>query len=162
MTASRRTLSAFAAMAVIAVAAFAGAAAFSHVHGSGSSEHAVRDFLTDAVVDRDGVDACAYASSRSLQRLLSVDPRGMSCVTAVAVYAHLTLGGEPVATEAAVKALSCRAERQADGAERVTVSARGDSRAFVLRRATHRELTEFDAPSTPWRIESGFVELLLQ
>jgi hypothetical protein len=160
MTALRRTLVLFGVTAAFAFAAFAGAAAFTHDDGSGTPEHTVRDFLIAAVVDHDGMDACAYASSRSLQRLEAATPRGMSCVTAVADQPHLTLGSERIATEAAVKALTYRAVRRADGGEDVTVSGHGDSRSFLLRRATQSERVEFHAPPTPWRIDAGFVELL--
>jgi hypothetical protein len=160
MTALRRTLVLVGMTAAFAVAAFASAATFTHDDGSGTPEHTVRDFLVSAVVDHDGMDACAFASSRSLQRLEAPTPGGMSCVTAVADHAQLTLGGEPIATEAAVKALTYRAERQADGGERVTVSGHGDSRSFLLRRATRSERVEFDAPPTPWRIDAGVTGLL--
>jgi hypothetical protein len=119
MTTLRRTLVLFDATAAIAVGAIVVASVVTHGDDSPSPQHTVRDFLLDAVVDHDGMDACAYASSRSLQRLQATAPRGMSCVTAVADHAELTLGGERIATEAAVKALTYRAERQADGGERV-------------------------------------------
>jgi hypothetical protein len=160
MTTLRRTLVLFGATAAIAVGAIVVASVVTHGDDSPSPQHTVRDFLLDAVVDHDGMDACAYASSRSLQRLQATAPRGMSCVTAVADHAELTLGGERIATEAAVKALTYRAERQADGGERVTVSVHGDSRSFLLRRATQNERVEFEAPHTPWRIDAGFVELI--
>ena len=160
MTALRRTLIGFAATAVIAVGAFTGAAAFTHDDGSGTPEHTVRDFLVDAVADHDGFDACTYATGRAVQEVAAAVPRGMSCEAAVDSYARLTLGGERIDTEAAVKALTYHAERQADGSERVTVSEHGESRSFVLRRATRRELAEFSAPPTPWRIDSGLVELV--
>jgi hypothetical protein len=156
----RRTLIAFAATAAIAVGAFAGASAFTHDDGSGTPAHTVRDFLIDAVADRDGFDACDYLTRRSVQQVLATEPRGMSCEAAVASYARLTLAGERIDTEAAVKALTYRAVRQSDGSERVTVSWHGESRSFVLQRATHRELVEFGAPPTPWRIDSGLVELV--
>ena len=160
MTLVLRTVLSFGATAVIAVGAFAASAAVSHEHGSGAPEHAVRDFLIDAVVDHDGMEACAYGSSGSLQRLQALVPRGMTCVTAVADHAPLTLGGERITTEAEVKALRYSDRRQADGGERVTVSAHGDSRSFLLRSESQSERVEFDAPRTPWRIDKGFVELL--
>jgi hypothetical protein len=156
----RWTVVGFAVTVVIAVGAFAGAAAVTHDDGSGSPEHVVRDFLVDAVVDRDGVDACAYATTRSLRRLEAADPRGATCVTDVAEFAHLTLGGEPITTEAAVKALSYSAERLPGGDERVTVSGHGDSRVFLLRPANQAERVAFRAPSTPWRIDEGLVPVL--
>ena len=160
MTPLRRTLLLFGVTAATAVAAFAGAAAFTHDDGSGTPEHTVRDFLVAAVAERNGSVACGYLTRRTLREVRAAEPRGMSCVTALAASPHLTLGRESVDTEAEVKALTYRAEREAGGRSRVTVSADGDSRTFVLRRATRRELVEYAAPPTPWRIDSGIRGLL--
>jgi hypothetical protein len=162
MTAMRRTLVLFGVTAAAAVTALAGAAAFSHDDDSGTPEHTVRDFLVSAVAEHDGSDACGFLTRHTLLEVQAAEPRGMSCVTALSSSARLTLGRETVDTEAEVKALSYRAEPEAGNRSRVTVSAHGDSRTFVLRRATRRELVEFAAPSTPWRIDSGIRGLLAQ
>jgi hypothetical protein len=151
----------FGAAVAIAVAAFAGAAAITHDDASGSPDHTVRDFLIGAVAEHNGVEACLYLTRRSLTEVRAVEPHGMSCEAAVASSARLTLGGERVDTEAAVKALTYRVERRPDGRARVTVAAHGESRTFVLRRGTRRELEEFAAPPTPWRIDSGVAGLLV-
>jgi hypothetical protein len=160
MTVLRRTLVLFGVTAAAAVTALAGAAAFTHDDGSGSPEHTVRDFLVTAVAEHDGSDACGFLTRRTLFEVRAAEPRGMSCVTALSSSAGLTLGQETVDTEAEVKALSYRAGPEAGGRSRVTVSAHGDSRTFVLRRATRRELEQFAAPPTPWRIDSGVPGLL--
>lgn len=160
MTALRRTTVLFGVTAAIAVAALAGAATFTHDDGSGSPEHTVRDFLVSAVAEHDGFQACRYVTRRTLLEVHAAEPSGMSCEAALSADARLTLGRDTVDTEAAVKALSYRAEPEAGGHMRVTVSAHGDSRTFVLRRGTRRELGEFEAPHTPWRIDAGVAALL--
>jgi hypothetical protein len=155
MTALRKTLVLFGLTAAIAVGAFAVAAATTHDDGSGTPEHTVRDFLVSAVAKHNGFQACRFMTRRSLLELHAAEPRGMSCEAALSSYARLTLGGERVDSEAAVKALAYRVDDEAGGRVRVTVSAHGDSRTFVLRHGTRRELGEFQAPPTPWRVDGG-------
>lgn len=162
MTALRSTLMLLAATAAIAVGAFAVAAAMTHDDGSGTPEHTVRDFLVSAVAEHNGFQACRYVTHRSLLELQAADARGMSCEAALSSYARLTLGGERVDSEAQVKALTYRVADESDGSARVTVSAHGDSRTFVLRRATRREVVEYHAPDTPWRIDAGVDGLLVR
>jgi hypothetical protein len=160
MTPLRWTLLVFGLTATTAVGAFAAAAATTHDDGSGTPEHTVRDFLVSAVAEHSGLQACRYLTARSLRELRATDPRGMSCEAAVSSYARLTLGGERVDSEAEVKALSYRVAEESDRSARVTVSAHGASRTFALRRATRRELVEYEAPATSWRIDSGVDTLL--
>jgi hypothetical protein len=160
MTALRRTLLVFGATAALAVCAIAVASAVTHDDDSPSPQHTVRDFLLAAVSRHDGFDACRYVSQLTLVQVHAIEPRGMSCEAAISSSAHLTLGGRRITTEAQVKSLTYRAEAEPDGRERVTVSWRGASRSFVLRRATRSELVELGAPPTPWRIDSGVPELL--
>lgn len=155
-----RTLVAFVATAAIAVCAISVASAVTHDDGSPSPQHTVRDFLVAAVARHDGLRACRYVAREALVDVHEVEPRGMSCEAAVSSYAHLELGGRRIDTEAAVKALTYRVRNEPDGRELVTVSASGDSRSFLLRRATQNERVEYLAPATPWRIEAGFVALL--
>jgi hypothetical protein len=151
MTTLRKTL---------AVCAVAVAAEVTHGDDSPSPAHTVRDFLLAAVARHDGLHACRYVTRQALVDIHAIEPRGMSCEAAVASYAHLDLGGDGVHTEAAVKALDYRTTPEAGGRERVTVSANGDSRSFVLRPATQRELVEYSAPPTPWRIDAGLDALV--
>jgi hypothetical protein len=156
----RRPLIAFTATAVIAVCAAVVSSAVTHGdNDSPTPEHTVRDFLVDAVAQSAGIDTCPYLTPKAQAEMEAVEPRGMSCVTAVATSAHLDLGGKRIDTEAAVKALTYRAEAESGDRVRVTVSDGGDSRTFVLRRATQRELVEFSAPPTPWRVDEGAVSL---
>lgn len=149
----RRAVLILGATAAIAVGAVALAAAVAHDTGSGTPEHTVRDFLIDAVVDSDGFGACRYVTRHALVEVHAVEPPGTSCEAALS-SARLTLGGEIVDREAAVKRLSYHVERR-DGRAWVTVGADGAARTFVLRRGSRRELAEFEAPPTPWRIDSG-------
>jgi hypothetical protein len=160
MTALRRTLVLFGVTVAFAVAAFAVAAAMTHDDDSGTPEHAVRDFLVSAVAEHNGFQACSYLTTRSVRELQAAEPRGMSCEAVLASYARLILGGDRVDTEAAVKALTYRVADEGGGRARVTVSAHGESRTFVLRPGTRRELEEFEAPSTPWRIGTGVAGLV--
>ncbi len=150
----------FGTTAVIVVGAFAVAAAMTHDDGSGSPEHAVRDFLVSAVAEHNGFQACLYLTRGSQLAVEAGAPRDMSCEATLSTYARLVLGGEHVNSEAAVKALTYRVEPEPGGRERVTVSAHGVSRSFLLRQGTQAELGEFQAPSTQWRIASGVGGLL--
>jgi hypothetical protein len=160
MTTLRRTLIAFAATAVLLVCAVAVAAEVTHDNDSPSPAHTVRDFLLAAVTRHDGLRACRYVTSQALVHIHAIEPRGMSCEAAVAIHAHLDLGGDRIDTEAAVKALDYRTAPEAGGRERVTVSKGGASLSFVLRRATQRERVEYLDPPTPWRIDAGLDALV--
>ena len=155
MTPLRKTVVLFGVTAAIPVVALVGAATFTHDDASGSPDHTVRDFLVSTVAERDGFDACTYVTRRALAELHAVERPGMICEAELGSYARLTLGGETIDTEAAVKALDYRDERESGGRIRVTVCAHGDGRTFVLRRATRRERDEFAAPLTPWRVDAG-------
>lgn len=154
----RTTVIVFAVTAVVAVAALAAAAAVTHDDDSGSPQHTVRDFLVSAVVDQEGLVACPYLTDHALQRVRAFEPRGMSCVTAMA-SAGLTLGGERVDAESEVKALSYRTERRGQQV-RVTVSTGDAAHTFVLLPATRTEMDEFSPPPTQWRIDSGIDALM--
>jgi hypothetical protein len=156
----RRMLIPFAATAVLTVCAVAVAATVIHDDDSPTPEHTLRDFLLAALSRHDGLRACRYVTREALVDIHAIEPRGMSCEAAVSDYAHLDLGGESVVTEAAVKGLSYKARPESGGRVRVTVSSGGDSRSFVLRKATQRELVEYENPPTPWRIDAGAVPLL--
>jgi hypothetical protein len=160
MTALRKTLLVFIAAAALLVSAAAVAAQVTHDDDSPSPAHTVRDFLLAAVTRHDGLRACRYVTSQALVHLHAIEPRGMSCEAAVAVYARLDLGGDGVDTEAAVKALDYRTQAEAGGRERVTVSSHGGSLSFVLRRATQPERVEYLDPPTPWRIDAGLDALV--
>jgi hypothetical protein len=149
----RRGLVILGATAAIAIGAFALAAAVAHDSRSGTPEHTVRDFLINAVADHDGFGACRYLTRHALLKVHAVEPPGASCEAALSA-ARLTLGGTNLDREAAVKGLSYRVERR-DRRVLVTVGANGATRTFALRRGSRRELGEFEAPPTPWRIDSG-------
>jgi hypothetical protein len=149
----RRTLLVFGATAAIAVGVFVLATAVARDTGSGSPTVTVRDFLLNAVAEHDGFGACRYLTRRALLEVDAVEPPHTSCEGALS-SATLVLGKDRVDDESGVKRLPYRAERRGDRV-RVTVSAGGAARTFVLRKGSRRELQEFQAPPTSWRIDAG-------
>jgi hypothetical protein len=154
----RRALLFFGATAAIAVGVVALATAVARDTDSGSPTGTVRDFLLNAVAENDGFGACRYLTRRALLEVHAVEPPNTSCEGALS-SAALVLGNDRVDDEAGVKRLSYRAERRGDRV-RVTASADGAARTFVLRKASRRELQEFQAPPTSWRIDAGVDALL--
>jgi hypothetical protein len=73
--------------------------------------------------------------------------------------ARLRLGDEFVQQESQVKALGYAVRRSARRAQ-VRVSGDSGATTFGLTWATRPELQEFQAPPTPWRIDSGVTALL--
>jgi hypothetical protein len=149
----RRTLLVLAAAAVLAVSAFALAAAKTGGAAAASPEGTVRGFLIEAVVNRGGVRACRYLTGGAVRALAAVEPPDTSCEVALS-SARLTLGDERPNQESSIKRLAYSVEQR--GARTwVTVSADGAAQTFGLRKSSARELTEFQPPPTPWRIDSG-------
>jgi len=149
----RRTIGLVVATAVLAVSSVALGATLGHDEDRGSPAETVRDFLTVAAVDGNGVAGCRYLTSAAVRRLEAAEPSPSSCEIAL-WSARLELGGRVIDQESEVKGLTYRVE-QRGGVARVTVSAGGGAHTFVLRRATASELREFQAPATTWRIDSG-------
>jgi hypothetical protein len=118
----------------------------------------VRAFLTDAVIERNGVVACRYLTPAARQRVEATTSPKPSCSIAL-MFARLRLGGRSIAQESAVKQLDYRVEEHG-GRARVTVAAGAAGESFGLRRATADELREFQAPPTHWRIDSGVDRLV--
>jgi hypothetical protein len=154
----RRAVLGFAAVAVIAVGAFLGARAVARNLDPGTPASTVRDFLITTVADRDGVDACRYLTPHATRQVAADEPRDTPCPAALE-FARLTLGRGTVRLESTIKGLSYRVEKRGDRSQ-VTVEADGAARTFELRKATASELAEFEAPPTPWRIDSGVVALV--
>lgn len=119
----------------------------------GTPAATVRDFLSAAVVDNDGVTACKYLTARS-----RVDFEGRNAVRSSCESffggAGLTLGGRTVSSNAQLDALHYRVTAQ-ERDRLVTVSYRGQAIGFLLRPANAPELDEFQAPPTSWRIASS-------
>lgn len=155
----RRTALVVAATAVLAVSAVALGTALGRDTGAGSPAGTVRDFLIVAAVDRNSVVACRYLTAHAVRRVDNVELPHTPCEIALSA-ARLRLGGRLVEQESAVKGLAYRVEQRGTRAV-VTVSADdGAALTFGLRRATATERDEFQAPPTPWRIDSGVERLV--
>jgi hypothetical protein len=121
-------------------------------HSQATPQATVRDFLTAAEVDGDGVTANRYLTTHARHSF-------HDAVTAPSAQRFFTgddlhLGGLLVDTNASLDQLSYRVVP--DGADRrVEISHGGRSLWFTLRRATRGELARSSAPPTPWRIDSS-------
>ncbi|MEA2468215.1 MAG: hypothetical protein QOJ57_2341 [Thermoleophilaceae bacterium] len=110
----------------------------------------VRQFLTAAAVEDNGDVACTYLTRAEKLRVKRA-AKAASC--SAGFYAgSLTLGGTAYGGD--LKALAFSAA-DGGGGDVVTVSAGISSVIFRLAPATAAERNEFDAPATPWRIDSG-------
>jgi hypothetical protein len=138
---------------LLAASAVAFGAAHSRDDHAGSPIGTVRSFLIDTAIDHNGVFGCRYLTVGASRRLQDAQSPHPSCEIAL-WHRQLRLGGRTIDDEAAVKALSYRAEQHGADA-RVTVSADGASLTFGLHRATAGERAEFQPPPTGWRIDSG-------
>jgi hypothetical protein len=118
----------------------------------------VRAFLTDAVIDRNGVVACRYLTPRERQLVEAATSRGASCAIALSASA-LRLGGRNILQESSLKRLDYRVDERGGHAQ-VTLGSGAAAHTFILRRATSAELREFQPPPTHWRIDSGAEGLL--
>jgi hypothetical protein len=105
----------------------------------------VRSFLTDAVVDHDPVGACSYLTPRARK---SFEP-GQDCAS---FFGTAQLGS--VTSNRQLHQLTYHVT--ADGSARVV---RVATLTLVLRPASVAARTEFHAPPTDWRIDSGVAGL---
>jgi hypothetical protein len=141
--------------ALLAVGGVAFGTALGRDHGENSPAGTVRAFLTDAVIERNGVVACRYLTPGARERVEAATSPDASCPIALSSVG-LRLGGRTIAQESDVKKLDYRVEQRGARAW-VTVGA-GES--LGLRRATAADLREFQAPPTDWRIDSGVDRLV--
>ena len=125
--------------------------------GAGTPAGTVRGFLVDAL-DGDGFGACQYLAPNGVREARAMAAPNTAC-EAVLPWIRFRLGPEVVQTEAQVKALHY-AVRESGPRAIVTVGNGQDSRTLVLLRATQAELNAYDAPPTPWRIDSGVTGLV--
>jgi hypothetical protein len=118
---------------------------------------AVRDFITDGVVDHNGYVACSYLVPKQQRAAARRTPDG-ECRDAF-VNARLTLGGRQIQTVHEVEQLSADV---ATGGKSVSVrlSQGGRSVAFRLVKADFAEREQFEAPDTEWRIAGGALGLV--
>jgi hypothetical protein len=142
----------------VAIAAAAFARQSTQISQENTPQATVRDFLTSAVVNTDGVTACSYLTERAQ---LSFEGRehksGQTCQTFFG-YARLTLGGLSVQSNAQLNELSYR-QVPRGATWRITVSHRGQAISFVVRRADAADREEFMPPPTDWRIDSSVAAL---
>ncbi len=152
----RRTIAGVAVMAAIA----GGAVITARAQGGDETSPAgtVRAFLTSAF-DGDGFGACNLLTDRARVEVeRAVGESDTPCEVAMP-FARLTLGGDHVTDEAAVKGLDYRVVRRG-GSVSVTVTAGRARHAFRLKKAGRAQLDEFRAPPTPWRIDAGVASLV--
>jgi len=137
------------------------APAFAHhavnVNRQASPQAAVRDFLSAAAVDNDGVTACRYLTPRARNSFEQRQPYQHSCEQFFS-ESGLTLGGLDVQSDHDLNQLTYRVVPLGTARE-VIVSHDGQSISFVLRAATPPQLGEFWPPPTPWRIDSSVAML---
>jgi hypothetical protein len=103
-----------------------------------------------AVVDRDGVSACRYLTAGARR---SFERSGATCEEFFG-ESELQLGGHGFTSDGSLAGLTFASHGRV-----VTVSWHGYTSRFVLRPASARELAEFQAPPTPWRIASNVSRL---
>jgi hypothetical protein len=149
----RRAAILLAVMALLAAGGVALGTALAGGDPDASPGGTVRAFLTDAVLERNGVVACRYLTPAERGRVERTAGPGASCSIAL-TSAELRLGGRTVVEQSTLKGLRYRVEQRGARAV-VTVSAGSATQTFGLRRATAGELREFQAPPTHWRIDSG-------
>jgi hypothetical protein len=114
-----------------------------------SPQGTVRGFL-GAVVDRDGVSACRYLTAGARR---SFERSGATCEEFFG-ESELQLGGHGFTSDGSLAGLTFASHGRV-----VTVSWHGNAMRFVVRPASARELAEFQAPPTPWRIASNVSRL---
>ena len=145
---------------VLALSGVVLTAAFGRDDHEASPAGTVRGFLINAAIDGNSVAGCRYLTPAERQHAEATAPPDASCEIAL-LPASLRLGGQPIATEAALKRIDYGVDEHGD---RASVTARLPGSAagvtFGLRRATAGEMSEFQAPPTQWRIDSGVTQLL--
>jgi hypothetical protein len=150
--AMRRTGRRVALVALAAVAVAGSAVAAGRHQADPTPQDTVRAFLVTAVVDQDTVTACEYLTTHAKAEIAAAEPRDTPCEQGL-MGARLTLGGDAIGSEAAVKLL--RYDAQDDGGRaRVTVQANGATQAFTLRKVTGESFAG-PVPDGPWRIDGG-------
>ncbi len=126
--------------------------------GAGSDPAAaVRDFITDGVIDHNGYDACSYLVTEQ-QRAAARRAPDRECRDAFA-NARLTLGGRPIQTVHEVKQLSADVTTRPEDTS-VRLSQGGAGVEFRLAKADFGEKEEFEAPDTEWRIAGGALQVV--
>ena len=122
-----------------------------------SPQATVRDFLSAAVVEHNGIAASGYITPRARA---SFEAHSAAAPDAASFFAtaRLTLAGLHVQSNHQLDALTYRVESA--GADRVVEVSRGVQAVwFELVPASPAARSEFRAPPTPWRIDSNLAML---
>ncbi len=145
------------AAAATAVAAPVAAAHTIRADRRDTPQATVHDFLSAAVVDRNGNAAAAYLSPRARISYEGHSPTNPDDEQFFA-GAHLTLGGLDVESNAQLGQLTYTLLR--GGRDPVVWVSHGDQgMLFSLAPASPTDRNEFRGPQTPWRIESSVAAL---
>lgn len=120
---------------------------------------AVRDFLAEALSQKNGQRACDFMTVEAQGELVAAAADGVTCRTAMEV-SGLISGGEPVRDVSTVKGLGFEVSEN-DG-ETATVVVTPDGGEVLTITLKHDEgLGALYEPNTPWRITGGVQPLLV-
>jgi hypothetical protein len=114
---------------------------------------AVRDFISEALVQENGQRACDYLTQDAQNAIARTGVAGEKCRESME-RANWVYDGEPIGETAQVKDLDFSTEKSSDTEAVVTVKAEGGGTMRVTLK--HDEgLGNLYEPVTPWRITGG-------
>ena len=120
---------------------------------------AVRDFLSEALSQKNGQRACDYMTVAAQDELVVGAEEGMTCRTAMEL-SGLISGGEPVRDVASVKDLDYEVtENDGESATVVVTPEGGEAMQITLEKS--EGLGALYEPTTPWRITGGTKPLIV-
>jgi hypothetical protein len=118
----------------------------------------VKELIATGVVGvDDGYEPCSYLTLDE-QRAVSLAGGDQGCRVALA-HAQLQLGPNRVVTIDQLQRLTIKTERVSGDRAWVRVSGAGGSAQFELHLANPAERSEYDPPTTDWRIAEGATAL---
>lgn len=120
---------------------------------------AVRDFLSEALSQKNGQRACDFMTVEAQEQLLANNPNHATCRQAMEV-SGLLADGEPVRDVAMVNDLGFDVAKQdGENATVVVTPASGEPMTVTLEKSAG--LGALYEPKTPWRITGGVQSLLV-
>ncbi len=120
---------------------------------------AVRDFLSEALSQKNGQRACDFMTVEAQGQLVEGNAEGTNCRTALELSALIS-DGEPVADLAAVKDLEYEVtENDGETATVVVTPQGGEAMQVTLKKDDG--LGALYEPNTPWRITGGVQPLIV-
>ena len=120
---------------------------------------AVRDFLAEALSQKNGQRACDFMTVEAQTQLVAGARPGVTCRTAMEL-SGLVSGGEPVRDVATVKDLGYDVTEDDGKTATVVVTPEGGKPlTFTLKK--DKGLGALYEPSTPWRITGGAKPLIV-